>query len=95
MGCRRLRTRDLKALAEQKLEQYDEAMIDQLVDMLTDELSNMSVEEIDEEFLTEVFYNWKNNLPDEGEWAFDEVQSDYDDYCEAKYDAWKDEQIKD
>ena len=93
MGCRRLRTRDVKDLAEKKIEDYDEIMIQDLINMLNDELDGLSVEEVDQELMEEIFYNWKQDLPDPGEWAFDEVLSDYESYCESKADEARDERL--
>ena len=94
MGCRKLRTRDLKALAEQKLEQYDEAYDEAFNEEFRDFLSEFGSDDIIREDDIQGFLD-SFTFPDEDEWAYEQVQADYDDYCDSKYQEWKDEQIKD
>ena len=84
-----MRTRDIKARAEEFESQYDEAMIEELVNMVRDELEGMSVDDIDEDLWMGIFDSWE--LPDVGEWCFDKVQSELDDIGDQRYQQMKDE----
>ena len=90
MNCRRLTNRELKALAEKKLEHYNEAYDEAFNDEFRDFLSTFKDTDIITEDDIQGFID-SFTFPEEDEWAFDEVQSDYEDYCDAKYQEWKDE----
>ena len=88
---RRLRTRDLKALAEQELESYDDEMIEELTNQLIDYLDGISIEEIDATEVYDLIEAWETDLPDPGEWAFSQVESKIDDYNDQAYNQMKEE----
>ena len=90
--CKRLRTNDIKEMAEKKLGngEYDEAMIQRLIDLATETLEGMTVEEVDEDVWNGIWQSW--DVDDPYEWSQSEVISDYEDYCERIYESWKDEQ---
>jgi len=86
-----MRTNQLKALAEDYLQEYDEAMIEDLLQIAKDELEGMTVEEIDEDFWLGIFQSWNPQDPDE--WAYEKVQSHLDDIGDQKYQEWKERDI--
>ncbi len=88
-----MKTRDIKARAEELLEGYDEAMIEDLVFMITDEVDGMVVEDIDDDFILGLLSNWKGQLQDPGEWAFDAVQSEIETIEDQRYEEAKDQQM--
>jgi nitrate reductase assembly molybdenum cofactor insertion protein NarJ len=88
-----MRTRDLKALAEEKLDGYDEAMIDDLLTAFKHELDGQVVEDVNEEWIVEIFSNWQETTPLPFDWAYDEVQSELDDIGDQKYQEWKERDI--
>ncbi len=90
---RRLRTNELKRMAEDELDNYDDEMIEELQDQLKDYLDGISIEEVDSTEVYDLIEAWETALPDPGEWAFDKVQSKEDDAGDAAYDRYKDEQM--
>jgi len=80
------RTRDMKAMAERELDNYDEEMVDDLTRLITDHLSGMAVEDIDEDDIIQIFYEWQETLPDADEWAMNQVENACIDAAEAKYE---------
>ncbi len=91
MACKRLRTNDLKAMAEKELQHYDEVMFERLIDIAKDELSGMEVSDVDEDFWMGIFHSWTTDDPDE--WAFKQVQEGYEDACENAYDEAREEAL--
>ena len=85
MGCRRLRTNEIKERAETKIAEYDEVFLQELIDKLS-ELTQV-------EDVAEVVENWENSLPDPDEWAQDQAVIDYEDYCESQYEAARDDAL--
>ena len=94
LGCSRRHRRAIEASAEEYADKYDEVMVSDLLERLEDELTGMDVDSIDEDLMEEIWIAWKENLPDRGEWAYDEAVNDCIDAEEAKYDQWKDEQME-
>ena len=88
---RRIRTNELKAMAEEKMNDYDEAMIKELLQMIEDELTGMSVEEVNKDFWTGLWDNWSPD--DEFEWASAAVQDEIDAYEDAKYEEMRDSEM--
>jgi len=85
MGCRRLRTNEIKERAETKIAEYDEVFLQELIDKLSE------VAQVED--VAEVVENWENSLPDPDEWAQDQVVIDYKDYCESQYEAERDDAL--
>ncbi len=88
---RPLRTRDLKALAEEELDNYDDEMIEDLTNQLIDYLDGISIEEVDATEVYEMVEKWFIDLPEPGTWAFDKVESKREDMADMEYQCAKDE----
>ena len=99
MGCRRLRTNDIKELAERKIEsgEYDEArafaFTQEFEDFMQDYIEKVSgnfktITEDDLQGFLESF-----EFPEEDEWAVNSVIEDYESYCEDQADMARDEAI--
>lgn len=88
-----MRTRDIKARAEEYEEQYDEAMIDDLKDAINDYLDGLSADSVSPDTIYEIVEEWNNILPDVWDWCHDQVQSDIDSYEDAKYEQMRDERM--
>ena len=74
----------LKKSAEDHLENYDKEMIDDLQNQITDYLYAQTVEDVDHEEIETIISNWKDKLPDPGEWAGDQAYNDYEDAMEDR-----------
>lgn len=88
-----MRTRDMKALAEEYEEQYDEAMIDDLKDAINDYLDGLPADTVNPDTMYEIVEAWSNALPEVWSWCHDQVQSDIDDYADAKHEQMRDERM--
>ena len=90
---RNIRTNELKRMAEEELEGYDDAMIAELQDQLKDYLDGISIEEVDSTEVYELIERWEAALPEPGTWAFDQVESKREDMADMEYESAKDEQM--
>ncbi len=88
---RHIRTSELKRLAEEELDNYDNVMIEELQDQLKDYLDGISIEEVDSTEVYELIETWQAALPDPGEWSFNQVESKMDDYNDQAYEEMKEE----
>ncbi len=86
-----MRTKDLKARAEEFLAEYDEEMVEDLIQVIRDSLQGLTVEDISEDNIFDDIQEWKSKLPEAYNWAYDKVQSELDDIGDAKYQQMKDE----
>ena len=86
-----MRTRDLKARAEEFLTEYDEEMVEELQDRLKQYLEDLTVDDVDTLEITDIVDDWVSQLPEAYDWAYDKVQSELDDIGDQKYQAYKDE----
>ena len=86
-----MRTRDLKARAEEFLTEYDEEMVEELQDRLKQYLEDRTVDDVDTLEITDIVDDWVSQLPEAYDWAYDKVQSELDDIGDAKYQQMKDE----
>lgn len=84
-------SRHIKNRACELMDEYDQAMIEDLLKMATDECDGMDVESIDEDFWLGILQSWSPKDP--SEWAFNQVQSEIDDYADAKYEEEKDRRM--
>ena len=93
MGCSGRQKRKIQEDAEDYLEEYDSEMVDNLIYMFGDVLAGYSVEEIDEDKIEEIWLDWKSELPDPNEWAYDKAMNRCIDAEEAKADARRDDMM--
>ena len=85
-GCKGHR-RAIEADAERQLDKYDEEMVDDLITMMKDRLEDVTTEDIDEDILEEVWLEWKENLPDPDEWAYETAKDRCIDAMEEQAEA--------
>ena len=93
LGCPGRYKRQIQADAEEMCEKYDEVMIDNLLEQMKDELEGMEVDDIDEDIIEEIWMNWKEKLPDRGEWCFDEAMDRCNDAMEQRYEEARDREL--
>ena len=93
LGCGRYK-KQIQADAERLEDQYDEEMIDNLLTIMHDRLKGLSIDTIDEDLLEEIWLDWKEKLPDPGEWAYDMAVDRCIDAQEAKYDEMRDREME-
>ena len=87
-----MRTRDLKALAEEKVElEYDEAKADAFRQELNDEMKDMETEEMDIDFFQGFLDSF--TFSDAWDWAYAEVDNELNAIGDAKYEQMRDERI--
>ena len=85
-----MRTRDIKARAEELANGYQEARDIEFNEQFRDMFSIES-EIITEDDLQGFLDNF--TFPEEGDWAYDQVQSELDDIGDQRYQEWKDRDV--
>lgn len=93
---RHIRTRDIKARAEELLEQYPDAMEEKFNEEFRHNFKDYFFGKGIEETITiEEIQEFLDNYdePDEDSWAYDQVNSEIDDMADAYYQMKKDEGI--
>ncbi len=80
------RRRQLKKSAEDHFENYDREMIDDLQDQITDYLYDQTIEDVDHEDIETIIVNWKDKLPDAGQWAGEQAYNEYEEAMENQRD---------
>ena len=73
--------------ANDLVESYDEAMINDLIELMKIELEGLALADIDEDLVEDIWINWKENLPEPGDWALGEAEGEYDSYVEDSYES--------
>ncbi len=86
-----MRTNQWKAKAEEYEDKYDDEMVEDLENQLLDYLKDMTVDEVSSEDVEELVVNWKDALPEIGQWCFDQVQSEIDTINDQRYEEAKEE----
>lgn len=86
-----MRTRDMKARAEEYEEQYDEAMIDDLRDELEVYFADIPADSINPNTIYEIVEAWNSKLPEVWDWCHDQVQSELDDIGDQMHEQRRDE----
>ena len=89
-----MRTRDMKARAEESLEEYDQARTEEFNNQFVNFLKscNFPQEQVDEDDIQGFMDSFQ--FPDEYEWAYDQAYSEYEDAQDAKYQQMKDERYE-
>ncbi len=78
--------KQLKKSAEDHLENYDKEMIDDLQDQITDYLYGQTIEDVDHEDIETIIVNWKDQLPDAGQWAGEQAYNEYEEAMDSRWD---------
>lgn len=84
-----MRSRDIKARAEELAEGYEDARAEAFITELSDLMDALHVDDMDIDFFQGFIDSF--TFPEEGDWAFDAVQSELDDIGDAKYEQMRDE----
>ncbi len=83
-------TNRIKERAEEFESQYHKAMTDELEEQIGTYLDGREAEYVSTEDIEEIVVNWKDALPEIGDWCFDKVQSELDDIGDMKYEESRD-----
>jgi hypothetical protein len=88
-----MRTRDIKARAEELLEGYDEARAEAFYEEFEDMfVVNGALAPIDEDDVQGFIDSF--TFPDEDEWAYDQVENEIADIEDQRYQQMKDERYE-
>ncbi len=86
-----IRTRDLKARAEELEDGYEEAKAEAFTREVTDEMEGMEVEEMDIDFFQGCIDSF--TFPDSGDWAWSQMESEIDEIGDQQYELEKDRRM--
>ena len=92
-GCPSRYRKQIEADAEEFYEKYDEEMIEELLEQMKDELEGMEVDDIDEDLIEEIWINWKEKLPDRGEWSYSMANDRCEEAMEQRYEEARDREL--
>ncbi len=86
-----IRTRDLKARAEELEDGYEEAKAEAFTREVTDEMEGMEVEEMDIDFFQGCIDSF--TFPDSGDWAWSQMESEIEEIGDQQYELEKDRRM--
>ncbi len=86
-----MRTNKMKQMAEDYLDEYNDAMIDNLLSDIKDYLVGLTAEDIDATEVYELVEDWEAKRPEPYDWALEQVDNAIEDIADQKYQQMKDE----
>ena len=86
--------RQLKDRACELSEGYEEAMKQDLRDTIEEYIESADVDSIYSDDIAERVEQWNDELPEEGDWALSQAESEYEGYMDSKYEQMKDERME-
>lgn len=80
----------IKERAAEFEDQYNDTMIKELNEQLDECIKGEDVVDIDPDDIMEIVTEWKNKLPDIGDWCFTQVDNELSDIGDQQRDAERD-----